>query len=60
LANEQQKVLEQIERSQKMLNNEQFVARAKPEVVERERKNLADLTASAEQIAQRISKLCRQ
>jgi valyl-tRNA synthetase len=59
LTKEQTKLNEQIGKSQGMLANEQFVSRAKPEVVERERSKLADLQASAAQIAERLKELCR-
>lgn len=58
LSREHAKLLDQIERSEQMLANEQFVTRAKPEVVERERNRLAELKASAAQISERIHKLC--
>lgn len=58
LSKEHAKLQEQIMRSEKQLNNEQFVSRAKPDVVERERARLADLQASAAQIAERLSALC--
>jgi valyl-tRNA synthetase len=58
LGKEQEKLQEQIGRSQGMLANEQFVARARPEIVERERTKLADLQASAAQIAERLAALC--
>ncbi len=57
LAKEQAKLQEQIDRSEKMLGNEQFVSRARPDVVERERAKLADLQASAAQIAERLASL---
>jgi len=58
LTKEQVKLQEQIERSQAMLQNEQFVTRARPDIVERERTKLADLQASAAQIAERLAALC--
>jgi valyl-tRNA synthetase len=58
LAKEQDKLRQQIERSLNLLNNENFTARAKPEVVERERKSLGELQASAAQIADRLAELC--
>jgi valyl-tRNA synthetase len=58
LTKEQSRLNEQIAKSQAMLANEQFVSRAKPEVVERERGKLADLQASAAQIADRLKELC--
>ncbi len=51
LNREQDKLKEQIARSEGMLGNDQFVSRARPDVVERERERLAALQASAEQIA---------
>jgi len=58
LTKEQEKIQQQIARSEGMLGNEQFVSRAKPDVVERERAKLADLQASAAQIADRLKALC--
>lgn len=58
LTKEQEKIQQQIARSAGMLGNEQFVSRAKPDVVERERTKLADLQASAAQIAERLKALC--
>lgn len=57
LSREGAKLQEQITRSQAMLGNEQFVSRAKPEVVERERARLAELQAAAAQIAERVAAL---
>ena len=58
LSKEQQKLTEQITRVQAQLGNENFVSRARPDVVERERTRLADLQASEAQIAERITGLC--
>lgn len=58
LGKEQEKLTEQIARVQAQLSNENFVSRARPDVVERERTRLADLQASAAQIAERIAGLC--
>ncbi|MCC6805400.1 MAG: valine--tRNA ligase [Anaerolineae bacterium] len=58
LSKERNKLLEQIARVQAQLANEQFVSRARPEVVERERARHASLQASAEQIAERLAGLC--
>jgi valyl-tRNA synthetase len=58
LTKEQAKLNDQIAKSQTMLSNEQFVSRAKPEVVERERAKLADLQTSAAQIGERLMALC--
>jgi valyl-tRNA synthetase len=46
-----------IEATQKKLANENFVSRAKPEVVERERARLLELTESLRTIETRLSKL---
>jgi valyl-tRNA synthetase len=58
LTKEQTKLGEQIAKTQHMLSNEQFVSRAKPEVVEKERARLVDLQSSAAQIAERLAGLC--
>jgi valyl-tRNA synthetase len=58
LMKEQEKLQEQINRSESMLGNEQFVARARPDVVERERTKLNDMLASRAQIVERIASLC--
>ncbi len=58
LGKERDKLAEQIAKSEAMLGNEQFVARARPDVVERERTRLAGLQASADQIAERLAGLC--
>jgi valyl-tRNA synthetase len=58
LGREQARLQEQIARTAKQLNNEQFVNRAKADVVERERARLTDLQASAVQLAERLSALC--
>ena len=57
LTKEQAKLEEQMVKSQNMLSNEQFVNRARPEVVERERMKVTDLQASAAQIAERLASL---
>jgi valyl-tRNA synthetase len=58
LSQEGDKLQQGIERSENILANENFVSKAKPEVVDRERKNLADLQASLTQIQQRLETLC--
>jgi valyl-tRNA synthetase len=60
LTKEHKRLQEQISRSQAMLSNEQFVSRARPDVVERERAKLTDLKASMTQIAERLSMLCKE
>ncbi|MFN8529649.1 MAG: valine--tRNA ligase [Anaerolineae bacterium] len=59
LRKEQAKLEGQIAKSRGMLGNEQFISRAQPEVVERERVKLASLEASAAQISERITSLCK-
>ena len=58
LTKEQDKLQQQIQRSEGLLGNENFISRAKPDVVERERKTLADLQASILQVQERLSRLC--
>jgi valyl-tRNA synthetase len=58
LRKEQGKLAEQVERSEKTLANENFVTRANPQVVQRERDKLAELQASSAQIAERLAELC--
>ncbi len=60
LDKEKVKLEEQIARIEKQLSNEQFVTRARPDVVERERAKLSDLQASAKQINERLAALCKQ
>lgn len=58
LTKERAKLDEQIDRLQVTLSNEQFIARARPDVVERERAKLADLQAGQAQIVDRLAALC--
>jgi valyl-tRNA synthetase len=60
LGKEQAKLQDQIAKTRAMLDNEQFISRAKPEVVERERARLAELQASSRQIAERLATLCSE
>jgi valyl-tRNA synthetase len=57
LEKERAKLQEQIVKSEAMLNNEGFVSRARPDVVQRERDKLTDLQASASQIDSRLVEL---
>lgn len=59
LTREQGKLAEQIQKSETMLGNEQFVSRARPDVVERERAKLAELKASHAQIVEQVARLCQ-
>lgn len=58
LSRERSKLSDQIARSQGMLNNDGFVQRARPDVIERERAKLATLLASQAQLDERIRALC--
>ncbi|MCK6577658.1 MAG: valine--tRNA ligase [Anaerolineae bacterium] len=58
LTRELQKIDEQAGKAQATLSNDQFVSRARPDVVERERARLESLHASAAQIRERIADLC--
>jgi valyl-tRNA synthetase len=57
LRDEQSKLQSQSERVQAQLGNEQFIQRARADVVERERNKLADLQAALEQVQSRITAL---
>ena len=57
LSRELEKAREQIGRSLAMLGNEQFIGRARPDIVERERAKLAELQAAAAQLDERIAQL---
>ncbi len=48
---------QQIARTEALLQNENFVSRAKPEVVQRERDKLSTLTASHQSVKERIASL---
>ena len=49
----------QLARTETMLSNENFINRARADVVERERKRLVDLIAARAQIKERIASLGR-
>jgi len=57
LTKDGEKLTAQIAKTQGMLNNEGFVSRAKPEVVEKERIRLAELQASLTQIEEQLTRL---
>ncbi len=57
LSQELEKVKAQIAKTESMLANEGFVSRAKPEIVERERTKLADLTRTRDAIEERLGTL---
>ncbi len=57
LAAEKAKIEDQLARTKKMLANQNFVERARPDVVQRERNRLDDLTAAQAQLDKRIASL---
>ncbi len=57
LGRELDKAREQIAKSEATLSNEQFISRARPDIVERERAKLAELLAAASQLDERLSQL---
>lgn len=57
LAGERAKIEEQLSRTAKMLDNENFVSRARPDVVQRERDRLDDLKSAQARIEERIAHL---
>ncbi|MCY3782057.1 MAG: valine--tRNA ligase [Chloroflexi bacterium] len=59
LADEEEKLRQQLDRTAKMLANENFVQRARPDVVQRERDRMAELEAATRQIQDRIANLCQ-
>ncbi len=59
LAAEEAKLKQQLERSAKMLANDNFVQRARPDVVQRERDRMNELEAATAQIQERITSLCQ-
>jgi valyl-tRNA synthetase len=58
LSKELAKLKEQVARTEAMLGNESFVARARADVVERERTRLAELQSSEAQVSDRLARLC--
>ena len=58
LAEEKTKLRQQLSRTEAMLGNENFVERAQPQVVRRERDRLADQQAALAQVEERFAKLC--
>ena len=59
LADERAKLLEQLSRTEKMLDNENFVQRARPDVVQRERDRKVELESAYSQVLERIAGLCQ-
>ena len=58
LKDERGKLLSQLERTRKMLGNENFVQRARPDVVQRERDRLREQEAAMAQLEERLDSLC--
>ena len=58
LTDEKAKLQAQLERTEKMLGNENFVNRARPDVVQRERDRLVDLKTTDARLEERIANLC--
>ena len=57
LSKDLERLSQQIEKTHNMLANEQFVSRARPEVVQRERDRLVELEASSASIRERLDQL---
>ena len=57
LTREQTRLTDQITKSQNTLSNEQFVSRAKPEVVGRERSKLTELSQARDNMQERLGAL---
>ena len=58
LRDERGKLQAQLERTQKMLGNKNFVARARPAVVQRERDRLREQQAALARLDERLASLC--
>ncbi|MDL1900830.1 valine--tRNA ligase, partial [Anaerolineae bacterium CFX9] len=58
LTKELARLNEMIARSEATLANEQFINRARPEIVEKERAKLAEMRAGSAQVQERLAQLC--
>ncbi len=58
LANDSARLQTQLEKTRKMLANENFVNKARPDVVQRERDRLVELEAAYSQVEERLASLC--
>ena len=58
LTDEQHRLQQQLDKTMKMLGNDNFVNKAPPNVVQRERDRLVDLQAAHAQVEERLSALC--
>ena len=56
---EKDRLRKQLDKTGKMLGNPNFVSKARPDVVQRERERLVELQSAHSQIEERLSKLCR-
>jgi len=59
LRGEKERLRRRLDKTAKMLGNPNFVSKARPDVVQRERDRLIDLQSACSQIEERLSKLCR-
>jgi valyl-tRNA synthetase len=57
MTDEAEKLRLQVARSQAQLGNEQFIQRARPEIIERERLKLTELQAALKQVMERLAAL---
>jgi valyl-tRNA synthetase len=55
---EKEKITQALAKTERMLGNENFVKKARPDVVQKERDRLAELQASQAQIDDRLTNLC--
>ena len=58
LNGERSRLQQQLDKTRKMLSNDNFVLKARPDVVQRERDRLVDLEAAFSQVEVRLSNLC--
>ena len=58
LTNESARLQSQLDKTRGMLDNDNFVNKARPDVVQRERDRLVELEAAHAQVAERLSNLC--
>lgn len=58
LKDEKEKITQSLLKTEKMLSNENFVSKARPDVVQKERDRLIELQSSLSQIDERLSSLC--
>lgn len=56
---ERERLRRRLDKTESMLGNANFVSRARPDVVQRERERLIELQSAHSQIEERLSKLCQ-